>query len=50
MLRNPSVLNWLDGCAASLPMGQGIGLGICGLHGHDARVLQVAGAIEQGLA
>ena len=50
VLRNPSVLNWLDGCAASLPMGQGIGLGICGLHGHDARVLQVAGAIEQGLA
>lgn len=50
VLRNPSVINFLDGCAASLPMAQGIGLGICGLHGHDARVLQVAGAIEQGLA
>ncbi|WP_454763745.1 amidase [Cupriavidus campinensis] len=50
VLRNPSVINFLDGCAASLPMVQGIGLAICGLHGQDARVLQVAGAIEQGLA
>lgn len=46
VLRNPSVINFLDGCAASLPMGEGIGLGVCGLHGNDAGVLQVAAAIE----
>ncbi|PLQ00160.1 amidase [Cupriavidus pauculus] len=50
VLRNPSVINFLDGCAASLPMGEGMGLGVCGLHGSDARVLQVAAAIEQALA
>ncbi|MGO4326218.1 amidase, partial [Cupriavidus sp. M-11] len=49
VLRNASVINFLDGCAVSLPLpvaGQGIGLGVCGLNGQDARVLQVAGAIE----
>jgi aspartyl-tRNA(Asn)/glutamyl-tRNA(Gln) amidotransferase subunit A len=46
VLRNPSVINFLDGCAVSLPVAQGIGLGVCGLHGSDARVLQVAGSIE----
>ena len=50
MLRNASVINFLDGCAASLPIGEGIGLGVCGLHGADARVLQVAAAIESALA
>ncbi|AKJ67686.1 amidase [Pandoraea thiooxydans] len=50
VLRNSSVINFLDGCAVSLPVAQGIGLGVCGLQGRDARVLQVAGAIEAGLA
>ena len=50
VLRNASVINFLDGCAASLPMGQGLGLGVCGLHGSDARVLQVAAAIEGAIA
>ncbi len=50
VLRNASVINFLDGCAASLPMGQGLGLGVCGLHGSDARVLQVAAAIEAAIA
>ncbi len=50
VLRNASVINFLDGCAASLPMGDGMGLGVCGLHGRDARVLQVSAAIEQALA
>ena len=50
VLRNPSVINFLDGCATSLPMGEGMGLGVCGLHGSDARVLQVSAAIERGLA
>jgi len=50
VLRNPSVINFLDGCAASLPVGQGIGLGVCGQRGQDARVLQVAAAIEAAFA
>lgn len=50
VLRNASVINFLDGCAASLPMGEGMGLGVCGLHGGDARALQVAAAIERALA
>jgi aspartyl-tRNA(Asn)/glutamyl-tRNA(Gln) amidotransferase subunit A len=51
VLRNTSVLNFLDGCAVSLPTGQaGIGLAVCGLHNADARVLQVSGAIEAELA
>jgi aspartyl-tRNA(Asn)/glutamyl-tRNA(Gln) amidotransferase subunit A len=51
VLRNPSVINFLDGCAVSLPTGQpGIGLAVCGLHNADARVLQVSGAIEPELA
>ncbi|AGW93104.1 amidase [Cupriavidus necator] len=49
VLRNPSVINFLDGCAVTLPVAQGIGLGVCALHGQDARVLQVAGAIERSL-
>jgi aspartyl-tRNA(Asn)/glutamyl-tRNA(Gln) amidotransferase subunit A len=51
VLRNTSVINFLDGCAVSLPTGQaGIGLAVCGLHNADARILQVSGAIEAQLA
>ncbi|MNT62080.1 amidase [compost metagenome] len=52
VLRNPSVINFLDGCAVSLPLPAavpGIALSVCGLTGADARILQVAGAIEKGL-
>lgn len=52
VLRNPSVLNFLDGCAVSLPMPaaeRGMALSVGGLSGRDARVLQVAGAIEAAL-
>jgi aspartyl-tRNA(Asn)/glutamyl-tRNA(Gln) amidotransferase subunit A len=50
VLRNPSVINFLDGCAVSLPAGQpGIGLAVCGPRDTDARILQVAGAIEPAL-
>lgn len=49
VLRNCSVINFLDGCAAALPLGPGVSLGVCGLWGQDARVLQVAGAIESAL-
>ncbi|MGI4836228.1 MAG: amidase [Janthinobacterium lividum] len=50
VLRNTSVLNFLDGCALSLPCqapGElSVGLSIGGLNGQDARVLQVARSIE----
>lgn len=50
VLRNTSVLNFLDGCALSLPCHLAdelpVGLSIAGLHGQDARVLQVSRAIE----
>lgn len=50
ILRNTSVINFLDGCALSLPCQVGeelpVGLSIAGLHGQDARVLQVSLAIE----
>lgn len=50
VLRNTSVLNFLDGCAISLPCQRGdelpVGLSIAGLHGQDARVLQVSRSIE----
>lgn len=50
VLRNTSVINFLDGCGVSLPTGQpGIGLAVCGLRDADARILQVAGAIEPAL-
>ena len=50
VLRNTSVLNFLDGCALSLPCqapGElSVGLSIGGLNGQDARVLQVARSVE----
>ncbi|MGY2228921.1 amidase [Pseudomonas tolaasii] len=50
VLRNTSVINFLDGCALSLPCQRGdelpVGLSIAGLHGQDARVLQVSRSIE----
>lgn len=49
-LRNPSAINFLDGCALSLPCGAPgdlpVGLSVAGLHGSDARVLQVGRAVE----
>jgi aspartyl-tRNA(Asn)/glutamyl-tRNA(Gln) amidotransferase subunit A len=53
ILRNPSVINFLDGCALSIPcQAKGslpVGLGVCGLGGEDARILQVGRAIEARL-
>jgi aspartyl-tRNA(Asn)/glutamyl-tRNA(Gln) amidotransferase subunit A len=53
VLRNASVINFLDGCAVNLPcpVGSGlpVGLSICGLHGQDARILQIARAVEGAL-
>lgn len=50
VLRNTTVLNFLDGCALSLPCQSPgelpVGLSVGGVHGADARVLQVGRAIE----
>src|SRR5450830_863685 len=50
VLRNTSVINFLDGCALSLPcQAEGelpVGLGICGLAGQDAQILGVGRAVE----
>ncbi|GKT23981.1 amidase [Acidovorax sp. SUPP3334] len=54
VLRNTTVLNFLDGCALSLPCQSPgelpVGLSVGGVHGADARVLQVGRAIEACLA
>ena len=50
VLRNASVINFLDGCALSLPChGKGelpVGLSVCGLNGTDARILSIARSVE----
>jgi aspartyl-tRNA(Asn)/glutamyl-tRNA(Gln) amidotransferase subunit A len=54
LLRNPSVINFLDGCALSLPCERcgdlPVGLSVAGLNGSDANVLAVGQAIEACLA
>jgi len=51
VLRNPSVVNFLDGCAVSLPCaprGEApVGLTVAGLANADERVLRIAAAIER---
>ena len=53
MLRNPSVVNFLDGCALSIPChqpGQGpVGLMAVGQSGEDRRLLAVGLALESAL-
>jgi len=52
-LRNPSVINFLDGCALTLPVHAAgelpIGLSLCGLANDDARILRVGRAVEAAL-
>jgi aspartyl-tRNA(Asn)/glutamyl-tRNA(Gln) amidotransferase subunit A len=54
LLRNPSVVNFLDGCALSLPCQRGdelpVGLMVWSSKGRDDAVLDVSLAIEAGLA
>lgn len=54
MLRNPAIINFLDGCAISLPChaaGEApVGLMLAGLHGQDGRLLSIARAVEAALA
>jgi aspartyl-tRNA(Asn)/glutamyl-tRNA(Gln) amidotransferase subunit A len=51
MLRNPSIANFLDGCAISVPChrsgGAPVGLMLFGAHGADRRLLAIAEAIEK---
>jgi aspartyl-tRNA(Asn)/glutamyl-tRNA(Gln) amidotransferase subunit A len=53
-LRNPTVVNFLDGCAVSIPCQRPgtapVGLSIAGAGGTDRRVLSIAAAIEGCLA
>ena len=54
VLRNPAAVNFLDGCAATLPIQRGselaVGLSVVGTQGSDARVLRIALGVEAALA
>jgi aspartyl-tRNA(Asn)/glutamyl-tRNA(Gln) amidotransferase subunit A len=54
LLRNPTVVNFLNGCAISLPChakgAAPVGLSVIGLGGQDDRILRLARAIEAALA
>jgi aspartyl-tRNA(Asn)/glutamyl-tRNA(Gln) amidotransferase subunit A len=50
VLRNPTVTNFLDGCAISVPCQEAgdapVGLMLMGAHGDDRRLLAIAAAVE----
>ena len=54
MLRNPTFINFLDGCALSLPCqppgAPPVGLMLAAAGGHDARILALGQAVEAALA
>jgi aspartyl-tRNA(Asn)/glutamyl-tRNA(Gln) amidotransferase subunit A len=54
ILRNTSVINFLDRCAVTLPIQQPgtmpIGLMVVGEHGEDRRLLAVAAGIEAAIS
>jgi aspartyl-tRNA(Asn)/glutamyl-tRNA(Gln) amidotransferase subunit A len=49
-LRNPSIFNFIDGCAVSVPCHEPerppVGLMVGGLNGTDKKILNIAAAIE----
>lgn len=53
-LRNPGIVNFLDGCAVTLPChvpgSAPVGLAVCGTAMSDRRTLAVAAAVERALA
>jgi aspartyl-tRNA(Asn)/glutamyl-tRNA(Gln) amidotransferase subunit A len=53
MLRNPTLINFVDGCALSLPCHEPgdapVGLMIAGLQGQDEQILTLGAAIEAAL-
>jgi aspartyl-tRNA(Asn)/glutamyl-tRNA(Gln) amidotransferase subunit A len=54
ILRNPSLINFLDGCAVSLPChapdAAPVGLTLAGCSGQDAAVLSTGASVESALA
>ena len=54
LLRNPSIINFLDRCAVTLPIARAgelpVGLMLIGRHGEDRRLLGLALGIEAALA
>ena len=54
LLRNPTVANFLDRCAVSIPCHRRgdapVGLGLIGAHGADRRLLAIAQAIEAAVS
>jgi aspartyl-tRNA(Asn)/glutamyl-tRNA(Gln) amidotransferase subunit A len=54
IMRNNGLVNFLDGCAATLPCHERgaapVGLMVCGTAGRDRHVLAVAAAIERAIA
>ncbi|MCC6531544.1 MAG: amidase [Burkholderiales bacterium] len=53
VLRNTNLINFLDGCALSIPMQRPgsapTGLMLCGLHGEDCRIFAIGQAVEAAL-
>jgi aspartyl-tRNA(Asn)/glutamyl-tRNA(Gln) amidotransferase subunit A len=53
MLRNPSIVNFLDGCAISIPCHEPgsapVGLTLFGLRNTDRQLLSIAATVEQSL-
>ena len=53
-MRNTGLINFLDGCAVTLPCHERgtapVGLMLCGTAGSDRRILAVAAAIEELLS
>jgi aspartyl-tRNA(Asn)/glutamyl-tRNA(Gln) amidotransferase subunit A len=54
ILRNPAVVNFLDGCAATVPIQRPgelpVGLSVVGTQGSDARILRIALGVEAVVA
>jgi aspartyl-tRNA(Asn)/glutamyl-tRNA(Gln) amidotransferase subunit A len=54
IMRNNGLINFLDGCAASIPCHESgaapVGFMVCGTAGTDLRVLAVAAAVERAIA
>jgi aspartyl-tRNA(Asn)/glutamyl-tRNA(Gln) amidotransferase subunit A len=54
LLRNPTVVNFLDGCALSLPCHEPgtvpVGLSVIGLGAQDDKILRLGAAVEAALA
>jgi aspartyl-tRNA(Asn)/glutamyl-tRNA(Gln) amidotransferase subunit A len=53
LVRNPGLINFLDGCALTVPCqatgALPVGLMLSGLHGSDAHILRVGMAVESRL-